>query len=217
MCILSTNNIKILIIIIIIIIIVIKDDEYIPDLRTFFGSVYTIPLFTQAYVIKLEQYNSWLLLTRKYWYSPGRLLWLSRIYQNEQSYAIIVLCGSSLIRLQSCPKQSLRFHLSPTWLPACQHTTILSRFKNKKSISLSRVPSKRSRCRLTGTTISNQLSLPCEWGCARPSFFVSIHCYVWYISQLVHLLLLITRKYTIISANLKLNAKIHSFYLIDIH
>ena len=34
----------------------------------------------------------------------------------------------------------------------------------------------------------------------------------------VHLLLFITRKYTIINANLKLiNVKIHSFYSIDIH
>ena len=32
----------------------------------------------------------------------------------------------------------------------------------------------------------------------------------------IHLLLFITRKYTIINANLKLNAKIHSFYSIDI-
>ena len=49
-----------------------------------------------------------------------------------------------------------------------------------------------------------------------------IHKYVInsteYLSLLLHLLLFITRKYTIISANLKLvNAKIHSFYSIDIH
>ena len=35
---------------------------------------------------------------------------------------------------------------------------------------------------------------------------------------LLHLLLFITRRYTIINANLKLiNAKIHSFYSIDVH
>ena len=34
----------------------------------------------------------------------------------------------------------------------------------------------------------------------------------------IHFLLFITRKYTVINANLELiNAKIHSFYLLDIH
>ena len=36
--------------------------------------------------------------------------------------------------------------------------------------------------------------------------------------SILHLLLFITRKYTIINANLKLiNAKLHSFYSVDIH
>ena len=45
---------------------------------------------------------------------------------------------------------------------------------------------------------------------------VAIFCIVQYLE--FHLLLFITRKYTIINANLKLiNAKIHSFYPTEIH
>ena len=44
------------------------------------------------------------------------------------------------------------------------------------------------------------------------------HLKGWTVWVMLHLLLLITRKYTIINANLKLkNAKIHSIYSIDIH
>ena len=49
---------------------------------------------------------------------------------------------------------------------------------------------------------------------------ISLHNWMPYptASKILHLLLFITRKYTIINAHLKvINTKIHSFYSIDIH